>query len=136
MQRRDEDLPGYWAVLFVRAMVKHPAGYAAPSPLLLVEEIHADGAIAFTEKRPLGIRNVYSFRGRSPMAHTLARLRFADLVAGVVARLTTGSGGLTPGRAGFAPAGRQIEISWSHRMSSNPDRPAEPGRTEPLIPNT
>jgi hypothetical protein len=32
-----------------------------------------------------------------------------------VARLATGSGGLTPGRAGFAPAGRRIEVSWSHR---------------------
>ncbi len=64
------------------------------------------------------------------MAHTLARLRFADLVAGVVARLTTGLDGLTLGRAGFAPAGRQIEISWGHRESSNSHRPAEPGRTE------
>ena len=96
-------------------MVKHPAGYAARSPLLLVEEIHADGAIAFTEKRPLGIRNVYSFRGRNPRAHTLACLRFAGPVTETVARLTTGLDGLTPGRAGFAPAGRQIEISWSHR---------------------
>ena len=115
MPRRDEDLPGYWAVLFVRAMVKHPAGHAAYSPLLLIEEIHADGAFAFTENRSLGIRDVYSFRGRNPMAHTLARLRFADRVTAVVARLTTGLDGLTLGRAGFAPAGRQIEISWSHR---------------------
>jgi len=26
------DLPAYWAVLFVRAPVKHPAGCALPSP--------------------------------------------------------------------------------------------------------
>ena len=50
------------------------------------------------------------------MAHTLACLRFAGLVTETVARLATDSGGLTPGRAGFAPAGRQIEISWSHRF--------------------
>ena len=63
------------------------------------------------------------------MAHTLARLRFADPVTETVARLATGLDGLTPGRAGFAPAGRRVEISWSHRYSFNPDRPAEPGRT-------
>ncbi len=61
-----------------------------------------------------------SFRGHIPTAHTLARLRFADLVTETVARLTTGSGGLTPGRAGFAPAGRRIEVSWSHRVPPIP----------------
>jgi|GEM_PF-5307317 len=67
------------------------------------------------------------------MAHTLACLRFADAVTDTVARLATGLDGLTPGRAGFAPAGRRIEISRRHRESSNPNRPAGPGRTEPLI---
>jgi hypothetical protein len=47
---------------------------------------------------------------RSPTAHTLVCLRFADLVAETVARLTTGSDGLTPGRAGFAPAGRHTKF--------------------------
>ena len=129
-----EDLPGYWAVLFVRAVVKHPAGYDPSLPLLLFEKIHGEAAIAFTENRTLGIRNEYSFRGHVPTAHTLACLRFADPVTETVARLTTGSGGLTPGRAGFAPAGQRIEISWSHRNSSNPNPPAEPGRTVSLIP--
>jgi len=76
----------------------------------------------------------HSFRGRSPTAHTLARLRFAGPVAETVARLATGSGGLTPGRAGFAPAGRHIEVSQSHRSTSVPLRPAEPGRTLSLMP--
>ena len=62
----------------------------------------------------------HSFRGHVPTAHTLACLRFADPVAETVARLTTGSGGLTPGRAGFAPAGRRIEVSWSHRSPPIP----------------
>ena len=71
----------------------------------------------------------HSFRGRNPTAHTLACLRFAGLVAETVARLTTGSGGLTHGQAGFAPAGRQTKFhgaiavlqfpstsrAWSHR---------------------
>ena len=69
------------------------------------------------------------------MAHTLACLRFAGLVTETVARLTTGLDGLTLGRTGFAPAGRQFEISWSHRKSSNPNRPAGPGRTVLPIPN-
>src|SRR5262249_45260977 len=38
------------------------------------------------------------------------RLRIADPISGIVARLTTGSGGLTLGRAGFAPAGRQTKF--------------------------
>lgn len=27
LSRRGEGLPGYWTVLFVRALVEHPAGY-------------------------------------------------------------------------------------------------------------
>jgi len=68
------------------------------------------------------------------MAHTLACLRFADLVTETVARLATGLDGLTLGRAGFAPAGRRTEISRGHRASSYPNRPAGPGRTELPIP--
>jgi hypothetical protein len=103
-------LPGYWAVLFVRAVMQHPAGLDPSSPLLLFEKIYGEITIAFTEYRTLGIRSEYSFRGHVPTAHTLAYLRFADLVTENGARLATGSGGLTPGRAGFAPAGRQIEF--------------------------
>lgn len=40
-----------------------------------------------------------------PAAHTLACLRFAESVTVSGARLATGPGGLTLGRAGFAPAG-------------------------------
>jgi hypothetical protein len=52
----------------------------------------------------------HSFRGHITTAHMLACLRFAGLVTETVARLTTGSGGLTPGRAGSAPAGRQTKF--------------------------
>src|SRR5262249_10272658 len=44
------------------------------------------------------------------MARTFACLRIAEAIAGPVARLTTGSGGLTLSRAGFAPAGRQTKF--------------------------
>ena len=95
LPRKDKDLPGYWAVLFVRAVVQHPAGYEPSSPLLLFEKIHGEAAIAFAQDRTLGIRDGYSFRGHDPTAHTLACLRFAGTVTGAVARLATGSGGLT-----------------------------------------
>jgi hypothetical protein len=70
----------------------------------------------------------HRFRGRKPHGHTLACLRFAGLVAETVARLATGSGGLTLGRAGFAPAGRRTKF---HGViaASIPLRPAVPGRT-------
>ena len=70
----------------------------------------------------------HRFRGQLDTARTLAYLRFADAVTDTVARLTTGAGGLTPRRTGFAPAGRQTKF---HGLiaSSNPPRPALPGRT-------
>ncbi len=47
--RRGEDLPGYWAVLFVRAVVQHPAGRDPALPLLLFEKIHGEDALAFAK---------------------------------------------------------------------------------------
>jgi hypothetical protein len=57
LPRRGEGLPGYWAVLFVRAVVQHPAEYDPSSPLLLFEKIHAEVAIAFAKNRTPGIRD-------------------------------------------------------------------------------
>ncbi len=87
------------------AVMQHAAGHDPSSPLLVFEKICGEIVIAFTDNRTLGIRDGYSLRSHVPTAHTLACLRFDDLVTEIVARLTTGSGGLTPGRAGFAPAG-------------------------------
>jgi hypothetical protein len=110
LPRKDMGLPGYWAVLFVRAVMQHPAGHDLSSPLLLFEKICGENTIAFAKNRTLDIRDEYNFRGHLPTAHTLVCLRFADLVTETVARLTTGSGGLTPRRAGFAPAGRRTKF--------------------------
>jgi hypothetical protein len=52
----------------------------------------------------------HRFRGRIPLAHMLACLRFACRVSTTGARLATGSGGLTLGRAGFAPAGQRTKF--------------------------
>ena len=50
------------------------------------------------------------FGAACPMAHTFACLRIAEAISDAVARLATGSGGLTLGRAGFAPAGRHTKF--------------------------
>jgi hypothetical protein len=106
-----------------------PPDSTLSSPLLLFEKIYGLVVIAFAKNRTLGIRNEHSFRSQVPTAHTLACLRFADLVTETVARLATGSGGLTPGRTGFAPAGRHSEVSWSHRIPPIPIDQQKPGRT-------
>src|SRR5262249_21264153 len=50
------------------------------------------------------------FGAACPMAHTFACLRIAEAISDAGARLATGSGGLTLGRAGFAPAGRHTKF--------------------------
>jgi len=113
VSRRGEGLPGYGAVLFVRAMVEHPAGYG---PLL-----------AHTTEKPLlpsGKSGPWAsgkrigFGAACPMAHTFACLRIAEAISGTVARLATGSGGLTLGRAGFAPTGRHTQFHEGIASSS------------------
>ena len=98
--RRSEGLPGFWAVLFVRAAVEDSAGCG---PRLAQG---AEAAVAFKQSNTLGTRNGIAFVAAWPAAHTLACLRIAAYVTARAARLATGLGGLTPGRAGFAPAGR------------------------------
>src|SRR5262249_45428896 len=61
--RRGEGLPGAWAVLFVRAMVEHPAG---DTPLLAQTTRMQRGVVAFRENRTLGLREDERFRGRMP----------------------------------------------------------------------
>lgn len=101
------------------------AGFVLLAATLLLESRRPE---AFRPHKALGTRNEIVFVAACPTAHTLACLRFAAGVAAPVARLATGLSGLTPGRAGFAPAGRQTEF---HRViaSSTPFRPAVPGRT-------
>ena len=62
------------------------------------------------EKQNARYPESHSYRGHQPTARTLACLRFADPVTETVARLTTGSGGLTLGRAEFAPAGQRTKL--------------------------
>jgi hypothetical protein len=80
-------LPGAWTVLFLRAVVVHPAGRNPPALLL------RRAAIAFEQSNALGTRNGIVFVAAFPTAHTLARLRIAGCVTATVARFATGSGG-------------------------------------------
>lgn len=123
LPRRNKGLPGSWAVLFVRAVVEDPAESDIPSPR------DGDADIAFGQSNALGTRKHKYFGAAWPTAHTFACLRIAGGVATPVARLATDPGGLTPDRAGFAPAGRLTKF---HEVIaySNPPRPAFPGRTK------
>src|SRR5262249_50633822 len=103
--RRGEGLPGSWAVLFVRAMVEHPAGYDPLLAHLTQRSLwpSSNSALSASGK-------VIGFGAAYPMARTFACRRIADSISEAVARLATGSGGLTLGRTGFAPAGRQTKF--------------------------
>jgi len=52
----------------------------------------------------------YQFRGRSPAAHTLVDLRIATTVTRNGARPYFRPAGLSSGRVGFTPTGRQTEF--------------------------
>ena len=88
---------------------QHPAGTNLSSPFLPLRR---------STQRPASPSRNYErsatgmtlFRGHSPTAHMFVRLRIDNLITEAAARLTTGSGGLAPGRAGFAPAGQQTKF--------------------------
>src|SRR6185436_5728884 len=63
------------------------------------------------------------FRGWTAAARHLAHLRIVGLVTSPAARLATDLVGLNPDRAGFAPAGRRIQISVG-TATSFPLKPA------------
>ena len=113
--RRGEGLPGAWTVLFVRAMVAHPAGDGPRLAHLTERLLWPSGHAA-----PWASGKMRGFEAAYPMAHTLACLRIAGLVSKSGTRLATGLGGLTLGRAGCAPAGRQTkfhgDITSSHSL--------------------
>ena len=118
-----EGLPGAWAVLFLRAVVQDPAGCDSPSPIVRRSRRRLQAI-----QHP-GHPEWHSFRGTTATAHLLACLRIAERVTAPVARLAIGLGGLTPGRAGLAPAGRRTKFHGVIAPSI-PLRPALPGRTE------
>jgi hypothetical protein len=119
LTRRNEGLPGFWAVLFVRAVVEDPAGC---SSLLARSSERLPSPSG--NPTPWAPGMTIAFVAAWPTAHTLAHLRIAAPVTGNAARLATGLGGLTPDRAGFAPAGRQTRFHDFIASSILPDQPA------------
>ncbi len=115
VSRRGEGLPGYGAILFVCAMVEHPAGYG---PLLAHNT--EKPLLPSGKSGPWASGKVIGFGAACPMAHTFACLRIAEAISDAGARLATGSGGLTLSRAGFAPAGRQTTFHGGI-VSSSPN---------------
>ena len=87
LPRRNVGLPGAWIVLFLRAVVVHPAGCGRPSALLRRDRRRLR---VIRHPRPPGR---HRFRGRIPTAHTLAYLRIAGRVCASGARLATGWAG-------------------------------------------
>jgi len=47
LPRKDKGLPSYWVILFVRAVVQHSAQCDLSLPLLLIEKIYGQVAVAF-----------------------------------------------------------------------------------------
>src|SRR5712671_2455391 len=88
--RRGEGLPGAWAVLFVRAMVEHPAGYGH-----LLAHCTERPLLPSRHSAPWASGKVRGFGAACPMARTFAYLRIAEAISGTVARLATGPSGLT-----------------------------------------
>lgn len=103
--RRGEGLPGYGAILCVRALGAHPAGSV---PLLAHRS--QGYVVAFDGIQHSRHPARHRVRGRGPTARTFVCLRIPGRVSTPGARLATGSGGLTLGRAGFAPAGRHTKV--------------------------
>ncbi len=95
----DKGLPGYGAILFVRAVVQHPAGPDPSSPLLLFEKINGEIVIAFTQNRTLGIRKEIAFEATYPRP-TRSRAYASPIP------LPRPSPGSLPARAGSPLAGQ------------------------------
>ena len=83
-------LPGYWVVLFLRALVEHPAGCGLPLAQLI-----GGGRHRLRAKQRSRHPGSIVFVAACPTAHTLAYLPIAGHVTATVTRLATGSGGLT-----------------------------------------
>ncbi len=105
---KDKGLPGYEAILFVRAVVQHPAGPDPSSPLLLFEKIHGEIVIAFTQNRTLGIRNDIAFEATYPRP-TRSRA-YASPIS-----LPRPSPGSLPARAGSPLAGQVSHLRDNKR---------------------
>lgn len=82
--RKHQGLPGYWVILFVRAM----AIYLADRTVTIA--LSRWRSCCLQAFRDLGLCRDYPFVGWLTMAHTFAYLRINDVVTDDAARLATG----------------------------------------------
>ena len=114
LSRRSEGLPGSWAVLFLRAVDEHPAGYDLPSPDL------RRGRRRLQVIQHFGHPGWHRFRGRKPhgphaRVPTLRRSRCRDRRQ---ARYRLGRA--HPWPDGLRTRWTTNEVSWSHRILHSP----------------
>jgi hypothetical protein len=107
---KDRGIPGYLAVLFVRATVHDPAGCATASPVMAAATLLPSGS-----GKSLGTRDVYFAWLCNPRLGTLAYLRINGDVATTAARLATGLPGSALAGRGSHPQD-DTRISRSHRI--------------------
>ena len=121
--RKHQGLPGYWAVLFVRAIVDHLAGRAVPFVPSCWRRPYCLQVLRY-----LGLMPEFPFRWLNTMAHTLACLRINVVVTSDAARLTTSLPGSALAGRDSHPLDDYSKISRRHRLPPIPFRPALPGR--------
>jgi hypothetical protein len=121
VSRRGEGLPGYAAVLFVRAIVEHPAGY--PPHLA---RYRTGGLLPSIYSGTLGIRKDHGFGA--------AILRPARLHASASPVLfPTPAPGLLPTRAGSPLAGRDLHPLDDKQSFMKASHPPIPVDTQTLV---
>ena len=98
-----------------------PSAAVTPCPSL------GAAASAFQDSEPLGSRDIGIFGADTPGSDSCLPTHQPPCYQDS-SKADYRPAGLSFGRAGFAPAGRLIAISWRHRIPPIPRRPALPGR--------
>jgi hypothetical protein len=109
LPRRNEGLPGSWAVLFVRAVVDDPAGCAPP----LAHD--GEGAVAFRTLKSLGTRNVTISWLHNPRP-TRSRAYASPSALPHPSQGSLPTGRAHPWSGGFRTRWTTNEVSWSQRI--------------------
>ena len=115
--RKNEGIPGAWAILFVRAVVYDPAGCDHPSPVL------GEVAVAFRRVNTLGTRKHVSFVATYPRP-TRSRAYASPNPLPSPAQGSLPAGRAHPWPGGFRTRWMTNKVSWGHRILHSPlDQP-------------
>ena len=113
LPRRNEGIPGAWAILFVRAVVIDPAGCDHPSPVL------GEVAVAFRRVNTLGTRKHVSFVATYPRP-TRSRAYASPNPLPSPAQGSLPAGRAHPWPGGFRTRWMTNKVSWGHRILHSP----------------